>query len=102
MLAALAAALVVTFVAFQPALDNGFTNWDDDAYVTESALITGLSPGHLGEIFTEPVKSNYHPLTMLSLAADHRLFGLEPFGPWGLRRARGVGFAMDSGVGRLT
>ena len=29
----LAAILVVTFVAYLPSLDNGFTNWDDDKYV---------------------------------------------------------------------
>jgi len=72
--------VVATFVAFYPSLGNGFTNWDDEEYVTESTLVTGLSGDHLKRIFTEPVKANYHPLTILTLALDYRFWGLEPLG----------------------
>lgn len=79
---ALACVLVAaaTFIAFFPSLGNDFVNWDDQEYVTESTLITGLSTEHLKRIFTEPVKANYHPLTLLTLAIDYRLWGLDPFG----------------------
>ena len=71
-------ALATTLVVFLPVLDNGFTNWDDPAYVTESRLITSLSFDHLLQMAREPVRSNYHPLTMLSLALDYRRAGLDP------------------------
>jgi tetratricopeptide (TPR) repeat protein len=79
---AIACALVAaaTFIAFLPSLGNDFVNWDDEEYVTESTLITGLSAEHLKRIFTAPVKANYHPLTILTLAIDYRLWGLDPFG----------------------
>ncbi|HYR51155.1 MAG TPA: hypothetical protein VET83_00920, partial [Candidatus Dormibacteraeota bacterium] len=30
----LGAILLLTYFIYQPSLDNGFTNWDDDYYVT--------------------------------------------------------------------
>jgi tetratricopeptide (TPR) repeat protein len=79
---AIACALVVaaTIIAFLPSLGNNFVNWDDEEYVTGSTLVTGLSTEHLERIVTEPVKANYHPLTILTLAVDYRLWDLDPFG----------------------
>ncbi len=71
---------LLTLVAFWPALGGGFTNWDDPGYVTENYLIRDLSPHGLERIFTSFVEGNYHPLTMLSLALDYRLWGLQPRG----------------------
>ncbi len=59
---------------------NGFTNWDDILYVTSNKLLHSLSPEGLKAIFTTPVVSNYHPVTILSLALNYQLFGLEPAG----------------------
>ena len=67
--------LAITFIVFIPSLKNGFTNYDDQLYVTENALITTLS----GDIITKPVAGNYHPLTILSLALNFKISGLEPF-----------------------
>jgi tetratricopeptide (TPR) repeat protein len=59
--------------AFGPMFGNGFTNWDDPEYVTENPdLLPGGSP--LTGAF-RPVAANWHPLTMLSLALDRRIFG---------------------------
>jgi protein O-mannosyl-transferase len=67
--------LLLTFVAYLPSLGNGFTNWDDPLYVLENPLVT--SPA-LGPILTTPIGGNYHPLTILSLALNYRISGLNP------------------------
>jgi len=71
--------LVITSVTFYPSLKNGFTNWDDDTYVVQNELIKNLSTENTGNFFTEPVSSNFHPLTMFSLALDYRFFELDAF-----------------------
>jgi tetratricopeptide (TPR) repeat protein len=67
--------LLLTFAVYLPSLSNGFTNWDDDIYVTENPL---LRAPDLGAVLTTPVSGNYHPLTILSLALNYRLSGLDP------------------------
>ena len=71
----LAAILAVTFVVYIPSLQNGFTNWDDDAYVTDNRL---LAHPAIGALLTTPVRGNFHPLTIASLALNYRLSGLHP------------------------
>jgi len=66
---------VVTFVVYLPSLDNGFLNWDDNAYVTENPL---LAHPTLHDLLTIPIAGNYHPLTMVSLVVNYRLSGLDP------------------------
>jgi tetratricopeptide (TPR) repeat protein len=75
--------LLVTGLAFAPMLKNGFTNWDDELYVVNNPLLNG--PDWHG-IFTRPVVSNYHPLTMASLALnyDERHPSATPFLAWNL------------------
>jgi protein O-mannosyl-transferase len=68
-------AMTVTAICFFPMLKNEFTNWDDDYYVVENALLRG--PDWKG-IFTQPVVSNYHPLTVASLAFNYQLSQLDP------------------------
>lgn len=70
--------LIVTFIAFIPCLDNSFVNWDDNVYVTENPLITGLSPQKLKILFSSYCSGNYHPLTLLSYAVEYHFFGLNP------------------------
>jgi tetratricopeptide (TPR) repeat protein len=70
------AAVLITVVCLWPVLKNGFVNWDDEYYVVSNALLRG--PQWIG-IFTRPVVSNYHPLTVLSLAANYAISGTEPW-----------------------
>ena len=65
----------VTALCFFPMLKNQFTNWDDELYVIQNSLLRG--PDWKG-IFTQPVVSNYHPLTIISLAINYELTGLDP------------------------
>ncbi|GJM31134.1 MAG: O-GlcNAc transferase [Saprospiraceae bacterium] len=69
--------VVLTFIAFFPSLQNGFTNWDDPVYVTENSFIFNAN---WGALISEPFSLNYHPLTMLSLGINYQISGLEPFG----------------------
>ena len=56
-------------------LRNEFTNWDDEYYVINNALLRG--PDWKG-IFTQSVVGNYHPLTILTLAFNYSLTTLDP------------------------
>lgn len=71
----LAGILALTFVVYLPSLDNDFTDWDDNFYVTDNPLVAHPTPAAL---LTTPVAGNYHPLTMWSLALNHQFAGLDP------------------------
>lgn len=66
----------LTTVCFLPMLRNGFTNWDDEIYVLNNSLLRG--PDWKG-IFFQTSAFNYHPLTILTLAANFHLSKLSPF-----------------------
>jgi hypothetical protein len=66
----------ITAICFFPMLKNGFTNWDDELYVINNALLRGPD---LKGIFTQPVVSNYHPLTIISLAINYSISATEPW-----------------------
>ena len=72
--------LIVAAVALFPMLQNGFTNWDDLLYVTNNKLLHHLSWDGIKAIFSTPLVSNYHPLTVLSLALNYQVSELQPFG----------------------
>src|SRR6187431_970195 len=67
---------VVTAIVFLPMFANGFTNWDDPLYVVDNALLRG--PDWAG-IFSKTIVSNYHPLTIATLAFNFQWSELEPF-----------------------
>ena len=78
--AAIYAAILSAFVliAFAPAFNNGFTNWDDEAYVLNNNAIKELTPAKAGGFFYSFTNSNYHPLTMLSYSLEYSLFNNSP------------------------
>jgi hypothetical protein len=71
---------VVTFVFYVPVLDAAFLNWDDPPYVTANPNIRSLSWETVRWAFTTFQEGIWHPLTWLSLALDHALYGLTPRG----------------------
>jgi len=71
----LALILALTFVVYLPCLDNEFTDWDDNFYVTENPNLA--APDFWGTL-TKPAVGNWHPLTMWSLALNYRIGGLDP------------------------
>lgn len=70
---------IVILTTFYPVLENKFTNWDDPVYVTRNNDIRSLSPANIRRIFTSSCCAHYHPLTVLSLAAEFRIYKLFPF-----------------------
>src|SRR6187399_3022435 len=66
--------LLFTGICFFPMLKNQLTNWDDEYYVVQNALLRG--PDWAG-IFSKPIVSNYHPITIASLAANYAMTGLD-------------------------
>ncbi|MCC7507057.1 MAG: tetratricopeptide repeat protein [Saprospiraceae bacterium] len=64
------AILLLVYLAYQPALQNDFVNWDDPTYVTENPLLLRPTPENKAALWRQPVSLNYHPLTMLSLSWD--------------------------------
>jgi protein O-mannosyl-transferase len=79
--------LVITFIAFLPALRNGFVLWDDPEYTFENPLLKNFSHSKIFS-FSTFYMGNYHPLTLLWLHWEVLLFpkgdpalyhGLDPF-----------------------
>lgn len=72
---------IAAAAAFAPTLANGFTNFDDNAYLTDNPLVRSLSPANLARIFTTtPPHTLFNPLVTLSFAIEYKLWGLEPLG----------------------
>ena len=69
---------IITAIVFFPSLQNGFTNWDDDAYVTRNPDIQGFTVRNVGKVFSTTYAGNYQPLTMLVYMADYSIGGLDP------------------------
>lgn len=70
----------MTFIVYLPALQNGFVYWDDDVYVYNNPNIQSLGFNFLKWSFSAIVAVLWHPLTMISLALDYSMWGLNPFG----------------------
>ena len=68
---ALAAVVMVTMFAFLPALNNGWTNWDDGSYVVDNPVVQELTWKNMRAICTTPFVGTYLPLTMLSYAIEY-------------------------------
>jgi tetratricopeptide (TPR) repeat protein len=66
--------------AFAPALNNGFTNWDDNRLVTQNPVIRHFSGTNLAAMFSYAYSGTYIPLTLLSWTVDYQLWGLNPRG----------------------
>lgn len=73
----LAVILVISFIAYLPVLHNGLLSWDDNSYIRDNPMLFSFN---LKEIFSQNVISNYHPLTILTLAAEYQIFGLNATG----------------------
>jgi Flp pilus assembly protein TadD len=76
---ALAVALP-TALAFAPALRNGFVDLDDQANFVDNFHFRGLGPANLRWMLTTVQLGHWQPLSWLTLAVDHALWGLDPTG----------------------
>ncbi len=70
--------VLITLLAYVPALHGGFI-WDDDAHVTDSAALRTLHG--LVTIWTKPgAVMQYYPLVHTSFWVQYHLWQLNPFG----------------------
>src|SRR5688572_4140712 len=69
--------VAITFFSLLPVLKADFVNWDDNDYVLDNIWIRDFS--NLDKILFAPLQGNYHPLTVLSLAFNYAISGLEPW-----------------------
>ncbi|MCM0080610.1 tetratricopeptide repeat protein [Geomonas sp. Red32] len=76
----LAAIVLGTLLLYLPALGNGFVNLDDYFYVVNNPGIAQGGSGLLRFAFLSFHAELWIPLTWLSLALDHALWGLNPLG----------------------
>lgn len=73
-------AALLTFAIFYPATRNQFVALDDNAYIVYNPHVFTSVIDAVAWAFTSFYEGNWHPLTMLSLAADRQLWGLDPYG----------------------
>jgi len=70
-----------TLIVYWPVHRHGFTEYDDQEYVTQNPHVScGLTLGGVKWAFTSAYASNWHPVTWLSHMLDVQLFG-ENAGP---------------------
>lgn len=76
--AGMLAIVVLTLVAYIPAMQGGFI-WDDDSYVTENSALR--TPKGLVQIWLEPAATpQYYPLVFSSFWIEHQLWDDDPTG----------------------
>ena len=67
--------LLVTGICLSPMLGNSFTNWDDEYYVVQNGMLRGPD---WAAIFSTQLLSNYHPVTVATLAFNYSMTQLDP------------------------
>ena len=77
----LAGIAAITFLCYNYTLHNHFTNWDDGLYVETNPYIKNLTSDNIKMILFHNITNNYyHPITMLTIAANYHNGKMEPFG----------------------
>jgi hypothetical protein len=70
----------LTFLVFSISLGNDFVALDDYAYIVNNSHIEVFNWNTVFWALTSFHEGNWHPLTMISLAVDRSLWGLQPAG----------------------
>lgn len=63
--------IILIMFSFRNVFDNSFVDFDDFTYVVNNDLVHNTESTTLKDIFTTPVSSNYHPLTILSMRMNN-------------------------------
>ncbi|CAN5160595.1 tetratricopeptide repeat protein [soil metagenome] len=71
---------LVTFIAFIPALNNGFVSWDDEKNFLANPHYRGLGVEQLTWMWTTFHMGHYVPLAWMTLGLDYSLWGMNPRG----------------------
>jgi len=86
---------VLAFLAFLPALDGAFLNWDDDRNFLWNTGYRGLGPAQLRWMVTATWMGHYIPLTWLTLGLNYTLGGMTP---WGYHLGNVLIHALNAGL----
>ena len=84
---AVAAIVAAVLVAYFPTLGAGFTNWDDDRFITGNPLFAGPVRAYVAAALTRVQFQAYHPLHLLSYLPDRLLWPGSAAGFHGLNMA---------------
>ncbi len=68
------------FLAFKPALDAGWVDWDDHVLFVDAHGWRGLGPAQIRWMFTSWPLGHYHPVTWLTHGLDYELWGMRAQG----------------------
>ncbi|OQW93796.1 MAG: hypothetical protein BWK79_09270 [Beggiatoa sp. IS2] len=71
---------LITFGAYQPAINNELLQWDDQYYVIYNPYIKALTWQNFQAMWINFYQANWTPLTLLSHALTYAVCGLEPWG----------------------
>lgn len=74
------AVAAVTALVFSRSLGHGFVAWDDEILLVNNPAFRGLGWGHLRWMAANTLLGHYVPVTWLSFAIDHAVWGLHPTG----------------------
>lgn len=74
------AVATLTALFYLPGVGGEFLVWDDWSNFVNNPHYRGLSPRHLGWMFTTFHMGHYHPLTWITLGLDHAIWGMNPVG----------------------
>ena len=71
---------LLTAAPFLVTLGNGFVNFDDRPGLVDNPMFRGLDATRLAWMATTFHMGHWQPLSWLSLALDHAVWGLRPAG----------------------
>jgi len=71
---------MLTFAVFSKVCGNEFVDFDDLGYIANNHILRRLDLQTLLWALFESTEANWHPLTLLSLAIEHQLWGLTADG----------------------
>jgi tetratricopeptide (TPR) repeat protein len=73
-------AALLAFLAFLPALDGAFLDWDDRVNLLDNPGFRGLGWGEFRWMLTSTLMGHWIPVTWLSFALNYQAGGLDPWG----------------------
>jgi Flp pilus assembly protein TadD len=72
---------LVTLIVYWPITHHGFTNIDDDGYITANPHVgAGATWSGVVWAFKTEFAGNWHPLTMITLMLEHQIYGSSAAG----------------------
>ena len=69
---------ILTFIVYQSVSTFDSTNWDDKAYLKETAMVRDIDATKVQAIFTKKVLNSYNPIVLLTFAYDYKMTKMKP------------------------